>query len=100
MGAFPHGTLLPEDVTPRIKSSSAERCCELIDRARANGIGRFNSSAAIIVAVFDGPMVKYLVDEQQVEETIRRLRARLAVKGAKAAEEITYKESLERAEYV
>ncbi len=77
MSSFPHGNLVPEDVTPRIQSRSAATVCDLIAAMNARGIGHFDTPAAIIIAVFDGPLVKYLVDEQQVRETIRR--AKLAI---------------------
>jgi len=82
---FPHGVLRPEDVTPRIQSRSAATVCNLVTAAAARGIGHFDVPAAIIVAVFDGPLVKYLVDEQQVRETITRLQK--AIKAAEAPKE-------------
>jgi len=83
MSEFPHGSLEPSDVTPRIQSHSAVTVCNLVAAARARGIGHFDVPAAIIVAVFDGPLVKYLVDEQQVRETIKRLQE--AIKTAAGA---------------
>ncbi len=78
MSAFPHGVLTPADVTPRIKSRSAATVCNLIEAAKARGIGCFETPAAIIVAVFDGPLVRFLIDEQQVRETIKRLQTAIA----------------------
>ena len=82
MGQFPHGVLTLEDVTPRIGSQSAGRVCDLVAEARGLGIGRLEC-AAIIVAVFDGALVKYLVDEEQAQETIRRLTVAIANKTGK-----------------
>jgi len=85
MSDFPHVALNPEDVTPRIRPRSAAKVCDLIRAARARGIGHFDTPAAIIVAVFDGALVKYLVDEGQVRETIKRLQK--AIQAAQAVGE-------------
>lgn len=82
---FPHGCLVPEDVIPPIQSRSAATICKLVADAKAKGIGRLEF-AAIAVAVFDGPMVKWLLDEQQAKETIKRLKQAIA-KAALAAKE-------------
>jgi hypothetical protein len=83
---FPHGCLVPEDVIPRIQPSSAAKICKLVADARDKGIGRLEF-AAIAVAVFDGPMVKWILDEQRAKETIKRLKSAIAKAGEAAKEE-------------
>jgi len=76
---FPRGALYPRDATPRITPENAAEVIRLIGNNDC-----YLETPAIVIAVWTGGLVKYLVDNQQVEETIRRLRevAKSAGKGS------------------
>lgn len=76
---FPDSALIPPEATPRITLANAAEVCRLIDENSS-----YACRPAIVIAVWTGGLVKYLIDDGQVEETIRRLR-----KAAKAEEEPT-----------
>lgn len=71
---FPHAALMPVETVPRITPEHAAEVIAAI-KTRAD---LYPSGAAIIIAVWQGALVKYLIDDQQVCETLRRFH-----KGAK-----------------
>ena len=82
-GEFPHGPLTPMDVSPRIDPDTAKKVLERIERLRVLTNAKIHEvRPAIIIAVFVGPLVKYLVDEQQCEETIENLDLTIAEREA------------------
>lgn len=68
MSEFPHSALTPFEASPRITPEHAAEVIRLIDEN-----GGYPVTPAIIVAVWTGPLVKYLIDDQQVTDTIRNL---------------------------
>ena len=73
-GEFPHAPLTPFEATPRITPEDAKRICDLIDALRdADPSCTFCAKPAICVAVWVGPLVKWLVNGVEAQETIRRL---------------------------
>ncbi len=76
MDQFPHAALCPREATPRITPAHAEEVMRLIEEN-----GSYKDRPAIIIAVWVGGLVKYLVDDQQVEETIRNLHEAANAKG-------------------
>ena len=69
MSEFPHSALNPSEATPRITPAHAEEVIRLIDET-----GDFPTSPAIVIAVWTGGLVKYLIDDVQATDTIRNLR--------------------------
>lgn len=69
MSEFPHSALEPFEATPRITPAHAEEVIRLIDE-----IGAFPRSPAIVIAVWTGSLVKYLINDVQATDTIRNLR--------------------------
>ena len=74
MSEFPHAALNPREATPRITVDHAAEVIRLIEEN-----GRYPVAPAIVIAVWVGGLVKYLIDDQHVEETIRNLREAAAV---------------------
>jgi len=68
MTEFPHGALYPIEAIPRITPEHAEEVIRLIDKDSG-----YEVSPAIIIAVWIGSHVKYLVNDQQVMDTIHNL---------------------------
>ena len=89
---FPHAALLPFDATPRITPEHAQKVADLVDQVRELGIGEFGPRPAIVVAVWQGALVKYLVDDRQVEETIQNLHKAIAKHHTTQAKEISHAE--------
>lgn len=90
MGQFPHESLTPMEATPRIDPNTASKVIELINtlrRLKPNSI--YGTSPAIVIAVWCGPLVKYLIDEQQCEETIENLSRAIEVISETEAEKAT-----------
>lgn len=78
MTEFPHSALIPMEATPRITPERAE---EVIRLMKANA--RFPVEPAIVIAVWTGSLVKYLVNDCEAEDTICNLRrASQAAKGS------------------
>lgn len=70
---FPHSPLEPRETIPPITAAHAERLQELIGLMTAAKLGDFVAPAAICIAVFQGPITRWLVDDEQVTDTIGRL---------------------------
>ena len=81
---FPHSGLTASDVTPRIDIADAWRVLKLIEKLRKAGIGHFDRPPAVCIAVFDGPPVKWLVNQDEVEATLELLEAGVASIGKEA----------------
>ena len=78
-GSFPHAALRPFDATPRITLENAAAVCKLVDQLRKlKPKAGFDSAPAICVGVFQGPQVKWLVNNAEATETIERLTAAIA----------------------
>lgn len=86
---FPHAALRPFEATPRIIPSHAKEVADLVDQARELGIGNFGPRPAIVVAIWQGALVKYLVDDQQAEATIENLHKAIAKHHATKAKEMS-----------
>lgn len=72
---FPHAALRPEETVPRIRPETARLLIETVNDARYAGVvPSITIEPAIVIAVWTNSMVKYLIDEQQCEETIQNLR--------------------------
>ena len=69
MSEFPHSALNPFEATPRITPEHAKEVIRLIDDS-----GRYPTTPAIVIAIWTGGLVKYLIDDQQVTDTIRNFR--------------------------
>ena len=77
-GEFPHAALTPFEASPRMDIVTAARVCDLIEEARALGLGGFATAPALVVAVFKSALTKYLVNESEAAETVARLEAAIA----------------------
>ena len=75
---FPHAALTPQDAFPRITPENAGKLMDLGRQCIELGIGKIQVTPAIVVAVWQGPLVKYLVDDQQAEATIENLHRAIA----------------------
>ena len=75
-GAFPHKTLIPEESFPRINLETARKLVEGLDKLRDiddKAWRRYTASPAICVAVFAGPLVKWVVNENEAADTLRNI---------------------------
>jgi hypothetical protein len=77
-GTFPHAALTPREAIPRIDVVTAARVCDLVEEARQLGLGGFVARPALVVALFQGALTKYLVNESEAAATVARLRAAIA----------------------
>ncbi len=68
MNPFPNSALLPREATPRITLEHAAEAIQAINKS-----GLYPTAPAIVIAVWTESLVKYLIDDEQVTETIRRL---------------------------
>jgi hypothetical protein len=73
MSDFPNAALMPFDATPRIRPDTAGRIVGAVNELRMRQKGDFPTSPAILVAVWTGVVVKYLVNEEEARETLCRL---------------------------
>ena len=78
MSRFPHASLRPSEATPRISPATARLVIVLVEKLRAKEVGGFPASPAICVAIWQGGLVKWLVNEEEAQETIKRIEKRLA----------------------
>ena len=65
---FPHAAIEPHETVPRITPDHARQVIEAIETRP----DLYPAGAAIIIAVWQKAIVKYLIDDQQVRETLRR----------------------------
>jgi len=75
---FPHAALEPREATPRITPEHAAEVIRLVDKDRS---GAFPVAPAIVIAVWVGGLVKYLIDDEQATDTIHRLRKAAEAEG-------------------
>ena len=85
---FPHAALKPQDAFPRITPENAGKIMELGRQMIELGLANIQVTPAIVVAVWQGPLVKYLVDDQQAEATIENLHKAIAKHHATKAKEM------------
>ena len=66
---FPQTALNPSEATPRITLEQASEIIRLIDEN-----GNYPTTPAIVIAVWTGGLVKWIVNGVEAEDTIRNLK--------------------------
>ena len=77
MREFPHATLRATDAYPRISGETAQKIMDAVEAMmkypQEEGANKFSASPAIRIAVFDGPLVRWIVNDHEAQDTLERL---------------------------
>ncbi len=77
MNSFPHKALTPGDVEPPITLEQTAKLMPLLERLRKDDPEKFHTPAAVCIAVFQGGLVRWLVNGKEVGGTICNAQKRI-----------------------